>query len=59
METAVLLDRAEETIVKKEVYEKPYISEEKTGIGFIEQVLESQFGKSELVMTCTKCHHCR
>lgn len=62
MET-VVLERAKEEKAggkeAKEAYKKPYISEEKPGPEFVEELLRSQFGESKLVMTCTKCHHCR
>jgi hypothetical protein len=38
-------------------YEKPLIIE-RVGLEFVEQILQ-QFKTNELVITCTKCHHCR
>lgn len=38
-------------------YEKPCIVE-REGLEFVEKILQ-QFQTNELVITCTKCHHCR
>jgi len=52
------------TIVKvdgekaKEAYRKPYISEKKSGLEFVEELLRRQFGNN-FAVTCSKCHHCR
>ncbi len=42
---------------QKPKYEKPLIVEQ-VGLEFVEQILQ-QFQTNELVVTCTKCHHCR
>lgn len=42
---------------QKPKYEKPLIVE-RAGLEFVEQILQ-QFQTNELVITCTKCHHCR
>ncbi len=42
---------------QKPKYEKPLIVEQ-VGLEFVEQILQ-QFQTNELVITCTKCHHCR
>lgn len=41
----------------KSKYEKPLIIE-KSGLEFVEQILQ-QFQTNDLVITCTRCHHCR
>lgn len=43
--------------VQQQEYEKPLIIE-RAGLEFVEQILQ-QFQTNELVVTCTKCHHCR
>lgn len=55
LKVKVLPDFTEENQVEK--YEKPLIVE-RDGLEFVEQILQ-QFQANELVMTCTKCHHCR
>lgn len=42
---------------QKPKYEKPLIVEQ-VGLEFVEQILQ-QFQTNELVITCTKCHHCK
>lgn len=55
LEVQALLDFTAEN--QSAEYEKPFIIE-RTGLEFIEQILQ-QFQTNELVITCTKCHHCR